>query len=154
MSKFHRAAPPALLLAASVATATLAWAQAPATQQPPPGAQQPPPGARQFRWPDHMRNRQVLPRDINSEQLRETMRGFAISLGVRCSFCHVGTEQMDLSERDFPSDGNPRKTVARRMIRMVARLNRDIPRYVGRDARVTCYTCHRGASTPATIFPM
>jgi len=101
-----------------------------------------------------MRNRQVLPREIKSEQLRETMRGFAMSLGVRCSFCHVGNEQMDLSDRDFPSDGNPRKTVARRMIRMVARLNRDIPRFVGRDARVTCYTFHRGSSTPATVYPM
>ena len=142
-----RATPAQAVLAAAFVAATVASAQA-LTAQPTP------PGQTPFQWPDHIRNNKVLPRNTNSEQLRETMRGFAISLGVRCTFCHTGTEQMPLAERDFTSDANPRKNVARRMIRMVARLNRELPSFAGPTAHVTCYTCHRGSATPATIAPM
>src|SRR4051812_49438302 len=92
-----RPTPAQALLAVAVAAATVASAQA-LTAQPTPAGQTP------FQWPDRMRNARVLPRNTTSEQLRDTMRGFAISLGVRCTFCHTGTEQMSLAERDFTSD--------------------------------------------------
>lgn len=149
------AAPLLALLAAGFTAASVAWPQVPATPSVPAGAQQPPPPRGQpFRWPDHIRNRRVLPASTTAEQLRATMRGFAVSLGVRCTFCHTGTEQMSLAERDFTSDANPRKNIARQMIRMVERLNRELPRIVDSDSHVTCYTCHRGSATPATVAPM
>ena len=100
-----------------------------------------------------MRNAKVLPKNTPPDRLRDTMRRFAISLGVRCTFCHTGTEQMPFVQRDFSSDANPRKNVARAMMLMVDRLNRDLPKIAASDARVTCYTCHRGASEPATDAP-
>jgi hypothetical protein len=136
------------LALATAAIVSIAAAQAPA---PPPPAASPLAG---WSWPEHMRNVKVLPKSTTADQLRDTMKGFAIGLGVRCTFCHTGTEQMPFVQRDFPSDANPRKNKARAMMRMVDRLNRDIPAIVGRDARVTCYTCHRGAPKPATDPPL
>ena len=120
-------------------------------------AQSPPPASSPlagWSWPDHMRNAKVLPKGTTAGALRDTMKGFALGLGVRCTFCHQGTEQMPFVQRDFASDANPRKDRARAMMRMVARLNRDLPKMVGRSARVTCYTCHRGSSEPAVDPPL
>jgi hypothetical protein len=102
-----------------------------------------------------MRNPKVLPKTTTADQLRETMKRLSIGLGVRCTFCHTGTEQMSFAQRDFASDANPRKNVARAMMHMVDQLNRSLPTIVGRnDARVTCYTCHRGAPKPAVDAPL
>ncbi len=99
------------------------------------------------------KNLKVLPADITQEQLRSTMKGFALSLGVRCSFCHVGVEGQP-STFDFASDANPHKNVARAMLRMTKRLNDELPTVSGhKDAKVTCYTCHRGAKEPVTATP-
>jgi hypothetical protein len=139
-----RPTPPAWLLAGAVA----AFAVSAAFAQ---GA--PPVNPRVF--PAEMKNRQVLPPGTGGAQLRETMRTFALSLGVRCTHCHTGTEEMPLPERDFASDDNPRKTTARDMIRMVRYLNEErLPAIPGLEApRVTCYTCHRGATKPETELP-
>ena len=108
-----------------------------------------------FTWPERMKNAQVLPADTTPDQLRDTMRGFAMSLGVRCTFCHVGAEGVPLTQLDFVSDANPHKEVARAMVRMVGRLNREeLPAIAGlSEPRVTCFTCHRGAAEPATEVP-
>jgi hypothetical protein len=107
-----------------------------------------------WRWPEHARNAKVLPKSTTADQLRDTMKGFALGLGVRCTFCHTGTEQMPFAQRDFASDGNPRKDRARAMMRMVDQLNREFPTMLGRDARVTCFSCHRGEQKPATDPPI
>lgn len=114
-----------------------------------------PPPKQRFVWPETMRNPQVLPRDIGSQRLRETMIGFVNALGVRCSHCHVGSEDIPLPERDLAADGNPRKQVAREMMRLVQHLNQErLPAISGlSEPRVTCYTCHRGATTPAVSPP-
>ena len=102
----------------------------------------------------HYKNLKVLPADISQDQLRATMKRFALSLGVRCSFCHVGEEGKPLSTYDFASDANPHKNIARGMMRLTWRLNGELPAISGeKDAKVTCYTCHRGNKKPATALP-
>jgi hypothetical protein len=136
-------APLSLGLAAALFAAALA-AQPPATPAPP-----------QFSFPARMANPRVLPADTSPERLRDIMRGFAVGLGVRCSFCHVGTEGQPLTTFDFASDANPHKEIARGMMRMVWRLNQEqLPAIAGLSApQVSCYTCHRGAEEPATAPP-
>ncbi len=118
---------------------------------------QPAPSPReQFVWPERIANAQVLPADIGAERLRRTMVGFARALGVRCTFCHVGPDGAPLTQLDFASDANPHKNIARGMMRMTQRLNAEtLPAIVGpsEQPRVTCFTCHRGATEPETLPP-
>ncbi|MEA3033343.1 MAG: hypothetical protein QOH86_1359, partial [Sphingomonadales bacterium] len=109
--------------------------------------------APQFHWPDRMRNAKVLPKTLTADQLRDTMKGIAVGLGVRCAFCHSTNPQATLAEMDFAADVNPHKNVARGMMRMVGRLNKDLPTFAGKDAHVNCYTCHRGSPHPALAAP-
>ena len=109
-------------------------------------------------WPDNPKNLQVLPADTGPFELSQVMRGFTRALGVRCQHCHIGTEEMSLSEFDFVSDDNEHKGVAREMLRMTWAINNDL--LAGIDGlheaegmRVTCYTCHRGGVTPQTSPP-
>ena len=143
-----KAAPLALLLSLAALAAGVAGAQAGQ-----PEAKAPPAPA--FVWPERMANAQVLPPDFGGERLRQTMVGFARSLGVRCTFCHVGPEGAPLTELDFVFDANPHKEIARAMMRMTGRLNREaLPEIAGlHEPRVTCYTCHRGETHPATDLP-
>ena len=130
----------ALASAAAVFAVSVAFAQAAA----------PPANTPAFANPPH-KNLKVLPQDIPGAQLLGTMKFFAQSLGVRCTFCHVGTEGQPLSTFDFASDAKPNKNVARGMIRMVKDLNTNLPVITGQaDSKVTCFTCHRGAEHPAT----
>ena len=119
----------------------------------------PPPGP-QWNWPARMVNAKALRPDTPPERLREIMRDFTRTLGVRCSYCHVGQEGQPLSTYDFPSDANPHKEVARGMIRMVTRLNRELLPEALRPENeeleqplVNCYTCHRGSHHPALAPP-
>ena len=104
-----------------------------------------------FADPPH-KNLKVLPKDISRADLLSTMKFFSQSLGVRCTHCHVGTEGQPLSTFDFPSDAKEKKQTARAMLAMVAMLNeKTLPATTGLpDARVTCFTCHRGSTKPAT----
>jgi uncharacterized protein (TIGR02246 family) len=71
--------------------------------------------------------------------------GYANSLGVDCTHCHV--------QGDFASEENNRKQIARDMMAMVGRINREllpaIPNLRGPQAIVNCSTCHRGQVKPA-----
>jgi len=106
-----------------------------------------------FANPPH-KNLKVLPQDISGPQLLGAMKFFAMSLGVRCTFCHVGTEGQPLSTFDFASDAKKEKQTARRMIAMADRINKedfgitDVSKH-----KVTCFTCHRGSPHPATEPP-
>jgi len=64
------------------------------------------------------------------------------ALGYDCSNCHpgAGTDAMD-----WVTDSNPKKRTARRMIEMVAAINKQ---NFGGTARVTCFTCHHGLDVP------
>ena len=98
---------------------------------------------------------QIAP-DTPPERLRDMMRGFTRALGVRCQFCHVGEPGTDFLEWDFASDAKPNKGVAREMMRMSWAINHEtLPAIDGlanpdREWRVTCWTCHRGETVPAT----
>jgi hypothetical protein len=139
-------------LALALSLVALAASFAPASGRP---QASPPAKGPQFVWPERMENARVLPADTGPDQLRDTMRGFAMALGVRCAFCHVGPEGAPLNQLDFVSDANPHKEAARGMIRMVAQLNDEtlpaIPNL--HDPRVSCFTCHRGTARPATAPP-
>jgi hypothetical protein len=107
-----------------------------------------PPGLPAFANSPH-KNLKVLPQDISGAQLLGTMKFFAQSLGVRCTYCHVGAAGQPPS--DFASDANPHKNIARGMIRMVGQINANLPTITGEsDSKVTCFTCHRGSTSPAT----
>ena len=81
-------------------------------------------------------------------QFEVEMRHFVEALGVNCGGCHV--------PRNFVSEDNPRKAIARRMIEMTRAAERDLlprlrrrPRAQSSLGRVTCYTCHQGETQPA-----
>ena len=107
---------------------------------------QTPPPAGQVRTPQNL---QVLPKDLTFQQVQQTMRGFTAALGVECSHCHVGGQQ------ERAKDDNPKKAIARKMLQMTAAINKDMLKDVGEPAaagtaKVTCFTCHRGAIKPLT----
>jgi len=72
------------------------------------------------------------------------MRQFTVALGVNCQFCHI--------QGDNSSDDNPKKLVARSMITMAHDINSKFPAVEGK-MYVTCFTCHRGKTTPETVAP-
>ena len=109
--------------------------------------------AREDQIPQTFTNLQVLPKNISRGDLVATMKGFTSALGVRCEHCHVG-EGNDLSKFDFASDAKPAKKAARTMVHMVDHINTEHLKGIGdaaRQPKVTCFTCHRGARTPATV---
>jgi hypothetical protein len=100
------------------------------------GASQDPP---QKKGPPAPKNLKVLPPDTN---LFQTMGAYRTALGQQCTFCHI--------QGDFASDENPKKITARHMIQMVNEINAKFP---DGKVRVSCYTCHRGATVPLTAPP-
>ncbi len=106
--------------------------------------------------PEGFKNLQVLPKDISRADLLATMRGFTASLGVRCSDCHVVKNPGQMPEQLDPSlDDKEMKKVARMMLQMTMDINGKYLVQTGRTftprTRVTCETCHRGASKPRTL---
>ncbi|MEO7965731.1 MAG: c-type cytochrome [Gemmatimonadaceae bacterium] len=104
--------------------------------------------------PDSLENTQVIPRSTPVMNVVGTMRNFTSALGVRCQYCHVGTEGMSLDSFDFVSDKKRTKLVARQMMRMVSEINHrldTIPERPASSVTVTCATCHRGVSRPTTL---
>jgi hypothetical protein len=70
-------------------------------------------------------------------EVRQVMQTFTAALGVQCAYCHV--------QGNYAADENPKKDVARKMIRMTQSVNAQFP-----DGKmlVSCYTCHRGEAQP------
>lgn len=108
-------------------------------------AQQAPAGRQGGQPPQNLK---VLPKDIARPALTAIMRGYTEALGVKCNHCHVE----DMAQR--ASDDNPKKDIARKMIKMTMDINATYLQGVGQPAmpdqpKVTCFTCHRGQVTPA-----
>jgi hypothetical protein len=76
-----------------------------------------------------------------------TMGIMSAALGFDCVECHrgAGTDKVDWAV------DTPRKRTARRMVEMVAAINRT--NFGGRQV-VTCWTCHRGRDRPGLTPPM
>jgi photosynthetic reaction center cytochrome c subunit len=121
-------------------------------------------GQQQGRGGAMPQNVKVLPKTWTRQQVMSFMRTFTVALGVQCTHCHAGTPP----QLNYPSDEKPTKDVARKMIHMVMHINDEHlkgigsattaePRAAGAPPplgtlpeKVTCFTCHRGALTPAT----
>lgn len=105
--------------------------------------------------PDSLKNIKVLPATATPREVIGIMRGFAIGLGVRCVYCHVGEEGQPLNTIDFSKDDRRAKGVARAMYEMVQRINTETIEKLTERAdtglRVTCATCHRGVARPVPI---
>jgi hypothetical protein len=71
--------------------------------------------------------------------------GFARSLGVNCTHCHVPDK--------WEAEDKPQKQIARDMSAMVSTINRDLLKNVknlkSESPIVNCTTCHRGEIKPA-----
>jgi hypothetical protein len=89
------------------------------------------------------KNIQAL-KGISVDDFLGTMGIMSAAVGFDCSECHnnAGTERVD-----WAADNNPRKLTARRMVNMVAAINKD--NFGGRQ-NVTCWTCHHGRDRPQT----
>jgi tetratricopeptide (TPR) repeat protein len=100
--------------------------------------------------PQTFTNLQVLPKEVSRGELVGIMRGWASALGVRCTHCHVGPD--DLQGMDFATDERPTKRAAREMQRMVQTINAGALQALPPSERprqtVSCMTCHRGAPLP------
>jgi hypothetical protein len=104
--------------------------------------------------PDSLTNTKVIPHATPVIEVIGTMRNFTSALGVRCTFCHVGSESIDLAEYDFVSDQKRNKLVARQMMRMLAEVNARLDTIPGRTnpaVTATCMTCHHGVSRPVPL---
>jgi hypothetical protein len=115
------------MAAMGLGTATLATAQT-ASQEKPLLAEQ------------VFKNVQVL-KGIPVDDFMETMGLMTAALQFDCSDCHTnaGTDSVD-----WAAD-TPRKRTARRMVTMVANINKD--NFGGRQM-VTCWSCHRNRDRP------
>ena len=105
--------------------------------------------------PDSFKNLKVLPKTIGQRALLDTMRGFALALGVRCVYCHVGKEGQPLDSVNFRSDDKRTKRAARVMMHMVMHINEehlaDVPDRPTPHVVVKCETCHRGVARPRPL---
>ena len=98
---------------------------------------------------DNPTNLQVLPKDISTAELRDSMKAMSLGTGFRCSSCHVGEEGQPLPEYDFVSDEKELKSKARLMLGMVDAINNSHLAPLGADhVKVQCVTCHRGVNKP------
>jgi hypothetical protein len=139
---------PALTLIA--AAACFGVSVAVAQNLPPPSAALQP----QFAVPP-FKNLKVFPKDVSRADLLSNMKFFSQSLGVRCTYCHVGEEGKPLSTFDFASDAKDHKAIARDMIRLADHINHEhLPKIlVDPEAKVSCFTCHRGSTKPLAAPP-
>jgi hypothetical protein len=86
-------------------------------------------------------------KELTVDDFIASMGLISANLGLDCADCHpnAGTDKAD-----FVID-TPRKITTRRMVEMVAGINRT--NFAGVQ-RVTCWTCHHGRITPATTISL
>lgn len=81
--------------------------------------------------------------------LRVMEMGFARSLGVNCTHCHVADA--------WEKEDKPTKQITREMSAMVTVINNEqlkkIKNLKGPNSIVNCTTCHRGQTKPALNLP-
>ena len=87
-------------------------------------------------------------KDLTVDDFIAAMGVMAAGLGYDCADCHPNAGS---DKADFVVDTIPQKRTARRMVEMVAAINRD---HFGGAQRVTCFTCHRNQETPKTTIAL
>jgi len=70
------------------------------------------------------------------------------AVGYDCSNCHPGA---GTDTQDWVTDSNPKKVTARKMVDMVAAINKN---FFGGTQQVTCWTCHHGLDLPTTSIAL
>lgn len=83
----------------------------------------------------------IVFRGITVDEFMGTMGIFSAATGLNCTDCHVDNGTWE----GYALDDNPRKQTARRMVTMMAQINK---RYFGGRQVVTCFSCHRGSNRP------
>ena len=86
-------------------------------------------------------------KDLSVDDFIGAMGVMSAALGLDCADCHPGAGS---DKVDWVYDTQVKKT-ARRMLEMVATLNRQT---FGGAQRVTCWTCHHGRMIPATSIQL
>ena len=125
-------------------------AQQPATTPGAPGGQRggPPPAP--------PKNLQVLPKDMQVQQVMTIMRSITAALGVQCGYCHL-FEGPGSPNNDFADDAKTPKLVARVMMQMTGEVNQKLAANIKKPAdqitQVGCMTCHRGEAMPKVPAP-
>ena len=100
---------------------------------------------------EKFKNLKVLPKNISDQRIDKVMEEFSKALGVKCNFCHV---QIDSTNWDMASDQKPEKNLARKMIKMSNKINKEFfkakTKYGEENAvlEIHCVTCHRGEPHP------
>lgn len=143
--------PAAVLLSAVFVVA--AFAQDPATQQPP--AANAPEHHHEEPAPTNLK---VLPKTMTGEQVHQLMHQWEAALGAECSTCHAADPKNiapnGRPRLNFADDSKPEKNTARLMYQMVEDINKN---YVGKidnsGVPVACGTCHRGHLDPPIFTP-
>jgi photosynthetic reaction center cytochrome c subunit len=126
-------------LSLAVAVTAMLWLMGGATPQA--DAQQ-----KQQMSDEVFKNVRVL-KGIPVDDFMGTMGIMSAAVGYDCSECHTGA---GTDKVDWAAD-TQKKVVARRMVTMVAAINRD--NFSGRQM-VTCWSCHHGRDRPATTPAM
>ena len=91
----------------------------------------------------NFKNLKVLDPMIEKSELKLLMKGYAKSLGVKCTFCHVPDA--------YHKDDKKHKLVAREMIIMTASIKEDLKKtFPKRDVfeKFNCVVCHAGNTNP------
>ena len=111
-------------------------------------------GVQSFKKQDHQqepkfKNLKVLPADISREKLDEIMDNFKVALGVKCGYCHAPSKD-NPRKMDMASDDNPKKDIARDMMRMSMEINQKFfaDSVKAGIYKVSCATCHHGKAEP------
>ena len=81
---------------------------------------------------------------LTRENVEFTMQNITFALNVRCIDCHAVP--------DMGADTKPLKLKARAMLEMTRDLNAKLGD--GTTTKVTCWTCHRGSTTPEIVRPV
>lgn len=87
-------------------------------------------------------------KELTVDDFIAAMGVMTAALGYDCADCHVGAGS---DKADFVIDTIPQKRTARRMVEMVATINRT--NFNGIQ-RVTCWTCHHGQEIPTTTIAL
>lgn len=87
-------------------------------------------------------------KDLTVDDFIAAMGVMAAGLGYDCADCHPNAGS---DKADFVADTIPQKRTARRMVEMVAAINKE---HFGGAQRVTCFTCHRNQETPKTTIAL
>ncbi len=95
------------------------------------------------------KNIQILKGMPAGRLLRVMELGYAKSLGVNCTHCHV--------ENAWEKEDKPTKQIARDMMRMTTTINSDLLKSIknlkSESPTVNCTTCHRGQTKPELNMP-